>query len=419
MKKAGTIVLNRGEGTQNPQIKGGTVEKLVERLTYEKYPDPEYLQAFLLTYRSFTTATEVLEMLIKRYSLEPPNKEDVERFNENTLKPIRLRVYNVLKNWLERHYHDFEEDQNLGTILSNFIEKNMMQSNMSKLGEALKRTLERKAQGEGPTKSEPQRRFTQPAPKPILPKNLQSFTFNDLHAQEVARQLTLIEFDLFKAIQPKELLNQCWNKKNKQELAPNVVSMIKRFNDVSSWVTTEILKQADNLKNRTTMIEKFIQIAQQFLELNNFNGVMEVLAGLQSAAVHRLKKTWAGVKKKSNEKFDEFKTLMSNRGSYKNFRHMLHNVDPPCIPYLGVYLTDLTFIEDGNPNTLNESGLVNFSKRRKIASVIRDIQQFQQTHYSLEVVAPLRDFSLSLEIMSEDEAYEASLKCEARQPQGA
>lgn len=186
--------------------------------------------------------------------------------------------------------------------------------------------------------------------------------------------------------------------------------MIKRFNDVSSWVTTEIVNQTENLKNRIAMIEKFIQIAQQFLELNNFNGVMEVLAGLQSAAVHRLKKTWAGVKRKSNDKFDEFKTLMSNRGSYKNFRHMLHNVDPPCIPYLGVYLTDLTFIEDGNPNTLNESGLINFSKRRKIASVIRDIQQFQQTHYSLEVVAPLKDFSLNLQVLSEDEAYEASLK---------
>lgn len=62
----GLILDHSGGADAPPVIKGGTVEKLVERLTFYKYPDPDFTEAFLLTYRSFTTPTELLTMVIKR-----------------------------------------------------------------------------------------------------------------------------------------------------------------------------------------------------------------------------------------------------------------------------------------------------------------------------------------------------------------
>ena len=40
--------------------------------------------------------------------------------------------------------------------------------------------------------------------------------------------------------------------------------------------------------------------------------------------------------------------------------------DLPCVPYIGIYLSDLTFIEDGNPEFLDEN-LINFQKQEVIS----------------------------------------------------
>ena len=36
-------------------------------------------------------------------------------------------------------------------------------------------------------------------------------------------------------------------------------------------------------------------------------------------------------------------------------RDFIHSANPPCVPYLGVYLTDLTFIEDGIPDKIKHT----------------------------------------------------------------
>lgn len=95
-------------------------------------------------------------------------------------------------------------------------------------------------------------------------------------------------------------------------------------------------------------------------------------------------------------------------------REVLHRCDPPCIPYLGMYLTDLSFIEEGTPD-FTPDGLLNFSKMRMIAHVIREIRHFQQTPYKIDHIPKVTSYLLdSSLLMDDDELYSRSLQIEPR-----
>jgi son of sevenless-like protein len=67
--------------------------------------------------------------------------------------------------------------------------------------------------------------------EPDLPPlfNGTEFELIDISPLEIARQLTLIEFDLFKKVQPKECLKN-WDKKERELKAPNIHNVTQRFN---------------------------------------------------------------------------------------------------------------------------------------------------------------------------------------------
>jgi hypothetical protein len=94
------------------QVKGGTLAALVEQLTFHEYADSRYIQCFLWTFRSFSTTQQVLELLEKRYNLpQPPSltADELKQWTEAKLHPVRLRVINVLKQWIETYLDDEDE----------------------------------------------------------------------------------------------------------------------------------------------------------------------------------------------------------------------------------------------------------------------------------------------------------------------
>jgi RasGEF N-terminal motif len=65
----------------------------------DRPPDLSYLSAFLLTYRSFTTSSELLSLLLQRYvTAEPESSQaDNNQARPKGLPLIQLRVINVVK----------------------------------------------------------------------------------------------------------------------------------------------------------------------------------------------------------------------------------------------------------------------------------------------------------------------------------
>ena len=69
--------------------------------------------------------------------------------------------------------------------------------------------------------------------------------------------------------------------------------------------------------------------------MNNFNGVMAVVAALQCAGIFRLRKTWSQLPSSHREILDDLRKVTSREGNFREFRKLWKTVTPPVIPYFG------------------------------------------------------------------------------------
>jgi RasGEF domain len=59
------------------------------------------------------------------------------------------------------------------------------------------------------------------------------------------------------------------------------------------------------------------------------------------------------------------------------------------VPYIGIYLKDLVFIQDGTPDRIGPN-VINFAKRRRIAEVISSLDLFRHSPYQFHQVAAIQ-----------------------------
>jgi len=162
-------------------------------------------------------------------------------------------------------------------------------------------------------------------------------------------------------------------------------------------------------------LNRFIIIAEECRALRNYNGVMGIIASLQSIPIYRLKKTWQLLPSKTIEIWESLTQLMSSNDNYAKYRAALKEADSPAIPYLGISLTDLTFVEEGNKDYWDENNsLVNLNKLRYIASIIHFMEKLKEKPYDIAPVVPVQQLVMFCHHRSEEELIELSLKLEKR-----
>ncbi|XP_066148648.1 rap guanine nucleotide exchange factor 6 isoform X3 [Euwallacea fornicatus] len=205
--------------------------------------------------------------------------------------------------------------------------------------------------------------------------------FLQLNAVEVAIQLTLQDFSIFRQIEPTEYIDDLFRLKSKYG-TPMLEKFEHLVNKEMFWVVSEVCCEQNPVR-RMKIIKQFIKVARQCKECKNFNSMFAILSGLGHGAVTRLRQTWDKLPGKYQRIFNDLQQLMDPSRNMSKYRQLVsaEQTQPPIIPFYPVVKKDLTFIHDGNDSHVE--GLVNFEKLRMIAKEVRSLSNMCSSPYDL------------------------------------
>ncbi|XP_055301062.1 guanine nucleotide-releasing factor 2 isoform X11 [Sitodiplosis mosellana] len=341
------------DGEDGPDVKGGELEALIVHATkVQKISENAFGEAFITTFRTFIVPLDLIEKLTHRYSIFCCQINEIKQKAAKESFSLLVRVVNDLTA-PDLTPHILE-------LLNEFVYQ-LVCSGQLMMAKLLRNCILEKYMLFKQQKWSPHNKILSVITNP--PSLL------DLKSADIAEQMTLLDAQLFQKIEIPEVL--LWAQEQCEERSPNLTRFTEHFNKMSYWARSQILKQEDS-KDREKHVIKFIKIMKHLRKINNYNSYLALLSALDSAPIRRLE--WH---KTITEGLKEYCALIDSSSSFRAYRQALAETNPPCIPYIGLVLQDLTFVHIGNQDYLS-SGIINFSKRWQQHNIVVNMKRFKK-----------------------------------------
>lgn len=265
---------------------GASLECLVEKMTpHDNIVEPAFSAVFFMTFRMFSTPQELVASVIRRYNLLPPaglGDEDLYVWQQRKGVPVRLRVANFLKLWLETYWRSGTDDAVLGTLMAftrdalavmfpnpsqRVMELIILRSQQTN---SIISPRTDRSKDAGMPLNPPSAGLNSDIPRPVMTKTLLTqlrargfgiISPLDFDALELARQLTILESKLYCAITAEEILEAGKEvPRGTTTPNPNVKAVTSLSTAITGWVAETILDEMDT-KKRTALVKFFIKLA--------------------------------------------------------------------------------------------------------------------------------------------------------------
>uniref|UniRef100_A0A8D8PPW0 Guanine nucleotide-releasing factor 2 n=1 Tax=Cacopsylla melanoneura TaxID=428564 RepID=A0A8D8PPW0_9HEMI len=368
---------------------------------------------YLTTYRTFTTPLDIIIKLIDRYNTFIISAEVQNQRAANETFSFLKRVVSELT------IHELET--NLVKLLKDFIYK-LLSIGRIDAGKNLRQILLEKYACKN----------RESRINPLLTSlnvTTSQKTLLDFKPEALAETMTLLDSELFVKIEIPEVLSwieQQSPEQQDEEKSPNLMKFTKHFNNVSYWARTQILNQRPAAL-RESYITKFIKIMDHLKTLNNFNSYLALVAALSSAPIKRLQ-SYKNKNITVSDMVTSYSALIDSTSSFKAYRQTLADAKPPCIPYIGLVLQDLTFVQIGNaklltykelPAHIQYKNVINFSMRQYQFKILQNMRRFQSDRHDfrrqdrIEIIELFDDFE---DFLQEESMWGLSEQIQPRKP---
>lgn len=381
-------------------VKAGTLPALVEHLVVNPLRASQqeiFRRAFLVTFRTFATATEVFGLLAAQYEVDaPPNlsEEEFEQWKREKLRPTQKRVLTVLTMWLEE-YDLLNQDPEVAPKLQDFLRLIVSPPALALTAKHMLKSLERLT-------------FADPSVPGaiVLPtKKWKKMRKGDvlelvrMDPLEVAQHLSLLESDLYRKIRPQECF--LWSKIKEGDVVKNIQSFVAIHDRLADWVKCSIL-EVPVLGKRANVVDFWIRVAEKCRSLNNFSSMSSIVAALSSVLVSRLHFTWVNASRE--HAVDPLRKIIHPASNYGYYRSILEAVEGPCVPFVGPFLKNIIYAQEQHADNVfvqsttnpdRHFTLVHFVKRQKWYDITLQMLRFQAKPYLISEIPEMTSFITS------------------------